>query len=292
MRSNLPPGTSRVFSVPAWEPDEICRKVSGTEGDFWVVRGLDNGIQQVFRDNCAHMGGRLRATRQGLMCDSHGWSYGFTGLNDVPTNPGLESVPFDIRNGVVSLGLPARNELFPRTGQELDGTESLQLLAHASYLLSAGKVNALFDPWLFGTAYWGSWGHFPEFWLQEETLATVTHIIITHPHPDHFHPETLDKFPRETPVFFPNFPSQIIPKVLKRMGFSELFALEWESSIALSDDVSIAMLRPQSIWEDSAVLVRVKDWIWLNQNDAGAPLDDRLLPESVDLLSSAFDVGA
>jgi hypothetical protein len=56
--------------------------------------------------------------------------------------------------------------------------------------------------------------------------------------------------------------------------------------------VQFAFLRPNTVWEDSAVLVRVKDWLWLNQTDAGAPLEDGLVPYGLDLLSSSFDVGA
>jgi hypothetical protein len=185
-----------------------------------------------------------------------------------------------------------REEILPRLPDGLDGSEKLELLAHACFALTAGKNRILFDPWLFGDTYWGSWRHFPKVPVPKDSLTGVTSVVITHPHPDHFHPETLALLPRTVPVYFPNFPSQIIPKVLQRMGFTELLPAEWETVIDLGDGVAFAFLRPSSVWEDSAVLVRVKNWVWLNQNDAGAPLQDVLLPASVDLLSSAFDVGS
>lgn len=258
----------------------------------WVVVGHDGVVESVVRDKCAHMGSPLRPTSSGFMCDSHGWSYRPDGSNDVSGNPGLETLEFSQAGDLLSINVSVRNELLPRLVEALDGREKLELLAHACFALSVGKQRILFDPWLFGDAYWGSWKHFPKVGVPESALDNVTSVVITHPHPDHFHPETLDKLSRNIPIYFPNFPSQVIPTVLERMGFSELNPTEWESVVEVGTDIAFAFLRPSSVWEDSSVLVRVKDWVWLNQNDAGAPLRDDRLPVSVDLLSSGFDVGA
>ena len=259
---------------------------------LWVVVSSTGAVETVLRDKCAHMGSPLRATSSGFMCDSHGWSYRPDGSNDVAGNPGLETLEFSQSGDVLSVNILDKNEVLPRLVDTLDGTEKLELLAHACFALSAGEHRILFDPWLFGDAYWGSWRHFPKVGLQQNVLDDVTSVVITHPHPDHFHPETLDLLPRSIPIYFPNFPSQIIPTVLERMGFSQLRPTEWESVIEVGDGVGFTFLRPSSVWEDSSVLVRVKDWVWLNQNDAGAPLREDLMPDSVDLLSTEFDVGA
>lgn len=260
--------------------------------EFWVLVNSAGAVESVFLDKCAHRGSQLRLTSSGFMCDTHGWTYRPNGSNDVVGNPGLETLKFSQSGDMLIVSVPDRSEVLPRLPDALDGTEKLELLAHACFALSAGKNRILFDPWLFGDAYWGSWRHFPEVELEQNALDGVTTVVITHPHPDHFHPETLALLPRTIPIYFPNFPSQIIPRVLRRMGFSELHPTEWETVVDLGDGVAFAFLRPISMWEDSSVLMRVKNWVWLNQNDAGAPLRDDLLPDSVDLLSSAFDVGA
>lgn len=172
------------------------------------------------------------------------------------------------------------------------GTERLELLAHASFLLSAGDVRLLFDPWLVGDAYWGSWRHYPRVVVDQSHVQETNHIIITHPHPDHFDLPTMELLPRQAAVYFPPFVSRIIPQELERLGFTRLVELGWEQPLSIGSGVSFAFMRPTSLWEDSSVLVRVHDWIWLNQNDAGAPLRDEILPRSVDLLSSSFDIGA
>ena len=262
------------------------------QGAVWVVVGPLGNTEQVFLDKCSHMGNSIRSVPSGFMCDFHGWSYQVDGSNDISGNPPLEAVKFSQSGQVLFVSLVEKKELLPRSSARLNGTEKLELLAHACFKLSAGQSRILFDPWLFGDTYWGSWRHFPRTEISHDSIEDASAVVITHPHPDHFHPETLDFLPRTVPIYFPNFPSQIIPKVLTRMGFARLYASEWEEVIEVGDDISFAFLRPRSVWEDSAVLVRVKDWIWLNQNDAGAPLRDDLLPNSVDLFSSSFDVGA
>lgn len=259
---------------------------------LWLVVSNLGRVESVFRDRCAHMGSPLRWTRSGFMCDSHGWSYRLTGRNDVDTNPGLEALEFSQSGNIVRVTQLGREELLPRLAEKLGGEEKLELLSHASFMLTAGENRILFDPWLVGDTYWGAWRQFPKFDFDISELERVTSVVISHPHPDHFHPETLGLLPRSLPIYFPNFPSAIIPRVLEKLDFSQLYPTDWEIPVDLGGGVSFAFLRPNSVWEDAAVLVRVKDWVWLNQNDAGAPLRDNLLPESLDLLSSAFDVGA
>ena len=265
--------------------------VSVEDDGYWILTREGN-VVSVVRDRCAHMGSPLRGTRDGLVCPTHGWAYGLDGKNRRSGNGDLESLPFSVEGGALFVEVPDRRELLPPSGTKLAGTERLELLAHASFLLSAGDVRLLFDPWLVGDAYWGSWRHYPRVVVDHSHIQETNHIIISHPHPDHFDLPTMELLPRRATVYFPPFVSRIIPRELERRGFFRLVELGWEQPLSLGSGVSFAFMRPASLWEDSAVLVRVHDWIWLNQNDAGAPLRDEILPRSVDLLSSSFDIGA
>jgi CMP-N-acetylneuraminate monooxygenase len=104
--------------------------------------------------------------------------------------------------------------------------------------------------------------------------------------------DSLKLLDRSVQFFFPDFVSRIIPETLTDLGFKNLNPVAWESRVEINPDVSFAFLRPNTLWEDSAVLVRVGDWLWLNQSDAGSPLEDSLVPHGLDLLSSTFDPGA
>jgi hypothetical protein len=252
------------------------RREDAHGGGVWIVSDGVDSIIKVIVDKCSHMGAHLTPTRSGFICPSHSWSYSSLGENDAENAPGLDALNFSIEGNLLKFQTP----------------DDVLLLSHASFLLESGTIKLLFDPWLTGEAYWGSWGLFPSNELDQEKLEGITHVIITHPHPDHFHPESLTLLSRDVEVLIPNFPSKIMPKILRRMGFNRIIEVEWEKEISVSPEVKFAFLRPNTVWEDSAVLVQVKNWVWLNQVDAGAPLRGELVPKNIDLLTSSFDAGA
>ena len=65
---------------------------------------------------------------------------------------------------------------------------SLQLINHASVLIKHGEISLLSDPWYQGDAFHKGWNLIHE--LTDEEIMTlldqVTHIWISHEHPDHF----------------------------------------------------------------------------------------------------------
>lgn len=258
----------------------------------WLIPSSTASIERVLRDKCAHMGNKLSVTKSGFICPSHNWTYNFSGLNDIEENPGLEEIPFHITKSELIIETFVSEYIFSQKTSKLLGNETLELLAHACFLLSTENTNIYFDPWIKGNTYWGSWGHFPKNEIDYSKLKDATHVVITHPHPDHFHPESMELFKRDVEILVPPFPSQILPRVLARMGFENVREVEWETSVELSSQVELAFMRPTTVWEDSAVAVRVADWLWLNQNDSGAPLKDELLPQGIDLLTTSFDAGA
>lgn len=257
---------------------------------FWVTTDSKGAPFHILKDRCAHMGTAVEKTRNGFVCRTHGWIYQADGKNAVPSNPGLEEVSFVVLDGRLLLDLPQTPKLGSGVGQ-LQGDETLELLSHASFLLSANKRSVLFDPWLCGPSYWGSWHLWPKNEISVESLH-LTDVVITHPHPDHFHLPTLGRLSREISVHIPNFESGILQRELRKMGFEHIKLVPWEERHELAKGIELSFLRPTSQWEDSSCLVSVNGWVWLNQNDSGAALRDDLLPDSVDLLTSSFDVGA
>lgn len=280
------------FSLDAVLSESQPMRLELFPGQFCFVVSKDQEVLAVFKDKCSHMGSTLSSTAQGFSCRTHGWMFDIQGQNLVKANPGLTELSFEVLEDQLLIFTEEPIDLLPSSGASLDGTESLELLAHASFLLRSGEVSILFDPWFVGDAYWGSWTLWPKNVVSPETLTSVTHVVVTHPHPDHFNLESVELLDRSVSFIFPDFLSGIIPNTLRSMGFENISAAPWEQRIELSNDVSVAFLRPNTVWEDSSVLVRVKDWVWLNQNDAGAPLADNLVPRNIDLLSSSFDTGA
>ena len=65
---------------------------------------------------------------------------------------------------------------------------SIQFINHASVIVSDGKTSVLSDPWYSGDAFHKGWNLLHETAPQdiEKILNSITHIWISHEHPDHF----------------------------------------------------------------------------------------------------------
>src|SRR5262245_44173827 len=74
---------------------------------------------------------------------------------------------------------------------------TLRWVNHASFVLEAGGVQLLSDPWLFGSAFADSWDLLSPTRFGGEDFASITHIWISHEHPDHFSPPSLRSIPEE-----------------------------------------------------------------------------------------------
>ncbi len=256
---------------------------------IWLKQ-LPQNSEALF-DECAHMGGPL-FYNNGFVCKSHGWTYTELGNNLNSKSPGLRHVEIvqEDQNFIVF-------RLNKRTAFErgkLSSPLKISVLSHACLLLEYGKKRILFDPWLMGSAYYGSWFLEPDIGINPRELK-VDAIVITHPHPDHFHLETLNLMDKNTPIHFPGFPSRIIENGLRTIGWRNVNSEAWDCEFKVAEDISLRFLQPRSLWEDSATLLRVEKgetfFTWLNLVDAGSVIDEYLIPE-LDLLSSAFDQGA
>ena len=73
----------------------------------------------------------------------------------------------------------------------------LKVISHACVLIDLGEVKLLTDPWFFGQCFNNGWS-LKKWDLLEENISkkdinSITHIYISHEHPDHFHIPSLKK---------------------------------------------------------------------------------------------------
>ena len=61
------------------------------------------------------------------------------------------------------------------------------ILAHACMQVEADGKSLVCDPWLTGSAYWGSWWNYPPVSKHIFERLNPDFIFITHLHWDHFH---------------------------------------------------------------------------------------------------------
>lgn len=261
------------------------------EINYWICNY--EGSTHILYDECSHMGGALKATSSNLVCTVHGWTYNFDGSNQNRTGPSLQRLRIlkESENDFEVL-LPIKELQKPKV--PLIHPLQIQVHSHATLEFSYRENSVLFDPWLNGPAYYGAWRLHPEPIVSTENLQ-VSGIVITHPHPDHFHLPTLEKIDRETPIYFPKFPSGIIERGLDELQFQNQNPMLWNENFSVGNYIEMKFLRPRSLWEDAGVLTLIDDegvrFSWLNLVDAGSVIDQNLLG-NLDLLTSAFDQGA
>ena len=65
---------------------------------------------------------------------------------------------------------------------------SIEFVNHASVIVSDGDISVLSDPWYSGDVFHKGWNllHETNDAEIEEILNKITHIWISHEHPDHF----------------------------------------------------------------------------------------------------------
>ena len=67
----------------------------------------------------------------------------------------------------------------------------LKLISHACILLDLGDIKLITDPWLFGECFNDGWSLKQKDLtiekITEEEINSITHLWISHEHPDHFH---------------------------------------------------------------------------------------------------------
>jgi hypothetical protein len=265
-------------------------KVELSECSIWVE--IEEVNSKVFFDECAHMGGNLDF-QENFVCRHHGWTYFPDGSNVHKGSPGLRRVHVSFENSEY-LEIVIPNKVLQIKSKPKKNL-TIQVISHACLLIQYGTIKILFDPWIVGSTYYGSWHLYPQAKISKEDLD-VDAIVITHPHPDHFHVETLSMLNHSIPIYFPKFPSGLIEKSLTEMGWKDIQAMPWDDSFRVGENFKVKFIRPRSNWEDSATLTMIEEvegnvFSWLNLVDAGSVVDMHALPE-LDLLSSAFDQGA
>lgn len=260
--------------------------------DFYLIKNSKNEVK-AFQNKCSHMGSRLISNKFGFSCPVHGWIFSLEGLNENNRELGLRPFNIEVTEGGEIFLVTDTKAIHPPKDLRENTAKNpkISVHSHACLEIEINNFSILFDPWIEGTAYYGSWQLWPPPLVKAQDLQPSV-IFITHPHPDHFHIPTLQLMNREIPVYFPNFLSGIIEKELVRLGFRNLFPSNFSQEIKIGDNLQATFLKPTSMWEDSSVLLVCNDFVFLNQNDAGAVFDETLLPPKIDLFACAFDQGA
>lgn len=145
----------------------------------------------------------------------------------------------------------------------------IEWVNHAGFLVQEGSVTLLCDPWIEGFVFDNSWALISPTKFRYEDFSRVTHIWISHEHPDHFAPSNLKNIPKDIrsqiTVLFQETKDKRVVKFCRGLGFKgaeELPAARWT---VLGEGLSV-FCQPVGRG-DSWISIRTLDHTILNVND-------------------------
>ena len=177
----------------------------------------------------------------------------------------------------------------------------IQFINHASILVNHKNISLLSDPWYQGDAFHKGWNLVYELTDDEikDFLINVTHIWISHEHPDHFSILFFKKFgnllkEKNIQILFQETKDKRVEMFLTNSGFN-VQIIRFNKWIKLSDDFEILCFKDG--FYDSGLAVKTGDKKILNLNDCEIKDDSRCkevlkLVGECDVLVSQFSYAA
>lgn len=109
---------------------------------------------------------------------------------------------------------------------------------NTSTLVEHQGCKILFDPWLIGKTYYGSWTMYPKLDINIKDFQDINFIHISHIHPDHCHIPTLKQLPDDIPILIHKWDSKFVKGNLERIG-KKVIELEHGEKFELSKEFFI-----------------------------------------------------
>jgi hypothetical protein len=121
------------------------------------------------------------------------------------------------------------------------------------------------DPWIAGSAYFGSWGFSHEIPEQQmSAIKTADHIWLSHGHPDHLSSESMELL-RDRKILLPDHVGERIYQGLKEQGY-DVHTLRDREWYQLSPHVRALCISDFN--QDAVLLVDINGRLVFNRNDA------------------------
>ena len=262
------------------------------DGDFLYFRG--GSALKIYDRVCDHGGGKLSLKEGGAVCPLHGWRLDLkTGAY---TNAGCRKEPIltvnehELDSPLVSIPL-AKYRLAPSRWNSQKRTE-IRFINHACLVFKMGDITFATDPWIYGSAFCNGWLlDKPSPVDAFNALNECDFIYISHNHPDHLHPESLEVLRKDMPILTGNFASGSTAQLLLNLGFENVTAMDFGTSLVDSEnELRLSVLKSGDFRDDSGLFVQFGKFKCLLTVDSNF-LDFGRLPP-VDLLCSSFAGGA
>jgi len=178
---------------------------------------------------------------------------------------------------------------------------SIEFINHASVVVSDGKISILSDPWFGGDAFHKGWNLLHETNEDEikKLLQKITHIWVSHEHPDHFSISFFQNYSQilrnnSIKILFQKTNDKRVFKFLNSKGL-DVQELEFNKILKLSDNYSVMCIKDG--FYDSGLLINSHGEKILNLNDCEITTPNRAnevlkLTGNVDVLLTQFSYAA
>ena len=145
----------------------------------------------------------------------------------------------------------------------------IEWVNHASFIVEHDEVRLISDPWLEGRAFDHGWAHLVPTTFRYSDFGRITHIWVSHEHPDHFAPKNLLAIPAELrariTLMFHEGVDFRIGNFCRNAGFGQVIQLKAGRWHQLADDFRI---RCEEASGDTWLAIRTRDTTLLNLNDS------------------------
>ena len=111
-------------------------------------------------------------------------------------------------------------------------------LASSTVIIETLDTSILCDPWIENGEYYGSWHHPTKIKYDSKFLNDITHIYLSHIHPDHFSRKTFEKLNKKIPVLIHNYESKFLKFNVERFGF-KVIELDHNKEYSLDTETKI-----------------------------------------------------
>jgi CMP-N-acetylneuraminate monooxygenase len=284
-------------TIPALEVAQLKEGVNLIGTQFLVFKGQDG--PRATRNICRHQGGRFRKLNGNRVeCSRHGWVLDcammrYTNPPDILSQDELRIEQRASGDWALWSSQPHEPWGEPTPLPLAKAEYTIQYMAHACAIISAGRHRIATDPWLTGPAFLRGWWlqHAPpDDWLEQ--LSTVSAIFISHAHSDHLNYPTLSRLAAVNPSI-PIFVPRMAPKVWSGEFEKLPFAVHEVDIDTWLDNgpLRIMFLRDSLAPDlDTAMLFEYKGHRVLNTVDCSQPNGNHL--PKADVLLSDFASGA
>jgi L-ascorbate metabolism protein UlaG (beta-lactamase superfamily) len=166
---------------------------------------------------------------------------------------------------------------------------NITYVSHACIKLEGEFGSLLTDPWILNEPiYTFTTWKFPAAIIPPDQIAKdLDYIYISHPHEDHLHIPSIDKFPRHIEILLPEYSdypclrSQTVERTFRELGFYNVRKIKPWETILLGNNTPFTIIPACKTkywdWENSGFVLEHHDCKVLNMNDC--PSDEELYAE-------------